>query len=215
MIVISHRGYWKINEEKNTKEAFERSFSLGFGTETDIRDFKGHLVISHDVPNEHAMTLDEFFEIYNSYENKYDAMPLALNVKADGLQEKLLLALSKHNIKNYFVFDMSVPDTIGYRNENINYFVRYSEFESLNALYDNAQGVWLDGFEKDLAEESLIEKFLNDNKIVCLVSSELHKRSHADLWSSLKKYNKSVLESNKLILCTDLPEDATEFFYGK
>ena len=39
MMILSHRGYWK---EKNLPIAFERSFSLGFGTETD---YKGELVI--------------------------------------------------------------------------------------------------------------------------------------------------------------------------
>lgn len=35
MIILSHRGYWKETHEKNLPIAFERSFSLGFGTETD------------------------------------------------------------------------------------------------------------------------------------------------------------------------------------
>lgn len=214
MIIISHRGYWKEVPEKNQVQAFERSFRLGFGTETDIRDYNGNLVISHDIPDKNSLKFGEFLDIYNK-EKVEGLLPLALNIKSDGLQKEIKKLLELKNIKDYFVFDMSVPDTISYRNESVNYLVRYSEFESLNALYDNAQGVWLDGFEKDLADESLIEKFLNDNKIVCLVSSELHKRSHEDLWSSLKKYNKSVLENNKLILCTDLPEDAKEFFYGK
>ena len=38
MQVISHRGYWKAASEKNTQTAFKRSFSLGYGTETDVRD---------------------------------------------------------------------------------------------------------------------------------------------------------------------------------
>ena len=52
--VISHRGYWKTPEERNAPVAFERSFSLGFGTETDVRDCVrdgvSELVISHDIP---------------------------------------------------------------------------------------------------------------------------------------------------------------------
>ncbi|MDQ1214273.1 hypothetical protein [Pantoea anthophila] len=214
MIIISHRGYWKEIPEKNQVQAFKRSFRLGFGTETDIRDYNGNLVISHDIPNENALTFEDFLDIYNS-EKIGDVLPLALNIKSDGLQQKIIEALELKKIKDYFVFDMSVPDTLGYRNAGINYFVRYSEFESLNGLYDNASGIWLDGFEKDLAEENLINKFLKDNKYVCLVSSELHKRPHNNLWSSLKTYDKSVLDNNKLILCTDLPEDAMEFFYGK
>ena len=37
LIILSHRGYWLQTEEKNSRKAFERSFFMGFGTETDIR----------------------------------------------------------------------------------------------------------------------------------------------------------------------------------
>ena len=57
MIVLSHRGYWKTAVEKNTPTAFKRSFELGFGTETDVRDRNGELVISHDMPNGSEITL--------------------------------------------------------------------------------------------------------------------------------------------------------------
>ena len=38
MIIISHRGYWKDAAEKNRPVAFARSFDLGYGTETDVRE---------------------------------------------------------------------------------------------------------------------------------------------------------------------------------
>jgi hypothetical protein len=58
MQILSHRRYWKMDSEKNTKIAFERSFSLGFGTETDLmRDFGRKIVISHDMPRGGKMTL--------------------------------------------------------------------------------------------------------------------------------------------------------------
>jgi glycerophosphoryl diester phosphodiesterase len=45
MKIMSHRGYWRGEDEKNTTTAFSRSFDLGFGTETDVRDALGQLVI--------------------------------------------------------------------------------------------------------------------------------------------------------------------------
>lgn len=57
MIVLSHRGYWKNSLEKNKFVAFERSFSMGFGTETDIRDFNGELVISHDIADKDCINV--------------------------------------------------------------------------------------------------------------------------------------------------------------
>ena len=61
--IISHRGFWKNDEEKNTLEAFQKSFSNGFGIETDIRDLDGRIVISHDVPhsNSEPVFLRSFF----------------------------------------------------------------------------------------------------------------------------------------------------------
>ena len=82
MKILSHRGYWKKPKERNTKVAFERSFSLGFGTETDIRDHNGKLVISHDMASNDAMLAEKFFDIYCSFS---EPLPLALNVKAEGI----------------------------------------------------------------------------------------------------------------------------------
>ncbi|HDG1702299.1 TPA: hypothetical protein PFE33_004667, partial [Kluyvera ascorbata] len=50
--------------EKNTQTAFERSFSLGFGTETDIRDFGGELVISHDIADQNCISFKKFISLY-------------------------------------------------------------------------------------------------------------------------------------------------------
>ena len=101
MEIISHRGYWNKLDEKNTEISFRKSFNYNFGTETDIRDYKGHLVISHDIPDENSMSIDQFFEIYNS---KNSDLLLALNIKSDGLQKSLKEKLIEYKIKNYFVF---------------------------------------------------------------------------------------------------------------
>ena len=104
MIVLSHRGYWTSREQRNTREAFLRSFSLGFGTETDVRDRAGTLVISHDPPVGGEMTLDEFLALPGALE-----VPLAINVKADGLAETLGAAMAAAGHRDWFAFDMSVP----------------------------------------------------------------------------------------------------------
>jgi hypothetical protein len=75
-------------------EAFDRSFSLEFGTETDLRDMGGELVISHDPALEGALSAETFFSAYN--QSALD-LPLALNIKADGLQK--LLGAAFCNIK--------------------------------------------------------------------------------------------------------------------
>jgi hypothetical protein len=211
MNIISHRGYWKVEEEKNEPISFDRSFKLGFGTETDIRDYMGELVISHDIPNETCLTIDEFFKIYRSHSNQ--DLILALNIKSDGLQVKLKEKLMKFGIEKYFVFDMSIPDTLGYIKNNIQTFSRQSEHEPVPAFINECQGIWLDAFENKWYDANLISDHIQKGKHVAIVSPELHKRNHIEFWEFLKinKFN----QSNNIILCTDLPEDATNFFNNK
>lgn len=207
MEIISHRGLWYTAAEKNTTEAFENSFSKKFGTETDIRDYKGELVISHDIADESCISVARFLEIYNSNQCKGS---LALNIKADGLQDKLNTLLTSFAVENYFVFDMSVPDTIQYKNKNITYFSRCSEYEQQISLYETAKGIWLDAFEGIWYDGELIRNFIADGKKVALVSPELHKREPETLWDLLKSEN--LHTHPDIILCTDLPEAAELFF---
>ena len=74
MKILSHRGYWNNLTEKNSKSAFRRSFQLGFGTETDVRDLNGELVISHDMPifDEATLPFYNFLSIYSNKINKND-----------------------------------------------------------------------------------------------------------------------------------------------
>jgi glycerophosphoryl diester phosphodiesterase len=208
MIILSHRGYWKENYEKNLPISFERSFSLGFGTETDIRDYKGELVISHDMADKNCISVKEMFEIYNKYDN---SLPLALNIKADGLQVKLKEVLEEYKIMNYFVFDMSVPDGLGYLKQNIKAFTRESEYEKTPSFYDEACGIWLDEFQDHWITKEVIEKHIKNNKQVCIVSPDLHKREYKKEWQHYKTIEKELGIDNFMI-CTDYPEEAKEFF---
>lgn len=208
MIILSHRGYWKESYEKNQRVSFERSFSLGFGTETDIRDYKGELVISHDIADENCISVKEMLEIYNKYDN---TLPLALNIKADGLQIKLKEILDEYKIENYFVFDMSVPDGLQYLKYNIKAFTRESEYERMPSFYDEACGVWLDEFQGHWITKEIIEKHIRNSKQICIVSSDLHKRDHKEEWQNYKKIEKE-LEINNLMICTDYPEEAKRIY---
>ena len=107
MKIISHRGFWIEQNEKNTKIAFQRSFSNGFGIETDVRDYCGDLVISHDIPISPKITFDDFVSFI---EDKNQT--LAINIKSDGLVKMLVEKVIKYELKDVFVFDMSVVSSI-------------------------------------------------------------------------------------------------------
>lgn len=206
MEIISHRGYWIVKTEKNTTSSFQRSFKLGFGTETDVRDYNGNLVISHDIPTESSILIDDFFKIYKNYSNT----TLALNIKSDGLQSILINKLKEYNIQNYFVFDMSIPDSIGYINNQSKVFSRQSEYEKIPIFYEKVEGIWLDSFQYEWYDLNLILTHIEKGKKVAIVSSELHGRDQKSLWEFIKT-NKLDKQEN-IILCTDFPELASKYF---
>lgn len=206
MKIISHRGYWLSTDEKNTDVAFNRSFSIGFGTETDVRDYCGQLVISHDMPNGAEISFQEMLTMMNRGSN--GPLTLALNIKADGLANAIKNELLRYPTIDCFVFDMSIPDMRSYLAEGIPVFTRMSEVEMQPAYLEQSAGVWLDGFESVWFDNQTIEKMLNNGKRVCIVSPELHKRNHVPLWEQIKP----LAYRNELILCTDKPVDAVKFF---
>ena len=208
MIILSHRGYWKEVSEKNTRSAFKLSFELGFGTETDFRDRDGEIVISHDMANASSLRAEEFFEIYASSGR---GLPLALNIKADGLHQKLKTLLLKYEVDNYFVFDMAVPDGLVYVNQNFVTYTRHSEFEPVPAFYEKAQGIWIDEFSKHWVTDEVIENHLDAGKSICIVSPELHNRDIVVEWSHYRSLERRI-GRDRLMLCTDLPEKARDFF---
>lgn len=212
MEIISHRGYWKDGFEKNKQIAFERSFSLGLGTETDLRDSNGHIVISHDMPTGNEITLSELFIMYK--DNGCEGT-LALNIKADGLQKQVAAELETFGIKNYFLFDMSVPDCLVSLKDDLVCFARYSEYEPYSLLWERCQGIWYDSFHSSDIKPELIEKVISKGKRVCIVSPELHNRDHLPLWEVINKLDQKTINSNKIILCTDIPEAARDYFHGK
>ena len=207
MQVLSHRGYWKTPEEKNKRIAFTRSFDLGFGTETDLRDLAGTLVVSHDPPEDRQLTASEMAAIHDMIN---PSLTLALNVKADGLQEMTKALFEKHSMSDAFVFDMSIPDAIQWANAGIPFFTRQSDVEPEPNLYASAAGVWLDAFYSDWWTVDVISRHLDAGKRVCVVSPDLHKRDHKPAWNMLA--SSDVSRHSDVLICTDYPEAAKGCF---
>ncbi|MDR0842529.1 MAG: hypothetical protein LBP68_03815 [Acidobacteriota bacterium] len=209
MRIISHRGYWKTPAERNTATAFRRALSHGFGIETDLRDFGRQLVISHDSPDSSAMPFETFLDLYQRFGH---GETLALNVKADGLQERALTALTELSIKEYFFFDMSVPDALEYKRRELRFFSRHSEIEPQPALYDAAVGVWMDCFFDDWIRPEDVRAHLAAGKEVCICSPELHGRNPENFLNQLA--DTELPDEPFLALCTDEPEKARNRFTG-
>jgi hypothetical protein len=186
--------------------AFRRSFELGFGTETDIRDHAGKLVIAHDMPNGGELALVDVLDLMRETGCKG---PLAVNIKADGLQAELANIMGAYRNIDYFVFDMSMPQTLAYANAGLPFFLRASEYEQHLPPVAGSQGIWLDCFQSCWYDAERLAGMLDAGQ-VCIVSAELHRRPHLEHWQQLK--NMGLASHPRLSLCTDLPVDAKEFF---
>jgi hypothetical protein len=199
--------------EKNTLRAFERAFSAGFGIETDLRDCDGSIVVSHDAPKngDGALLFEQLLELYCRLGCETQ---LALNIKADGLAAPVIQILKRYSVSNYFVFDMSVPDTLSYLSSGARTFTRWSEFEAGSSLDDRSDGLWLDAFVEPYVHSDRVEAALRANKPFVLVSPELHKKAHEAAWRAWQEiYSKQGARGrNSMMICTDMPDKANKFF---
>jgi glycerophosphoryl diester phosphodiesterase len=207
MTLLAHRGLWTVASARNTLPAFRDAFANGWGVELDVRDLDGELVISHDPPAAGALT---FAAVVEEYVAQGSPGLLAVNVKADGLPAMIAAALAGVPAERWFAFDMSVPDTRGYLRASLPYYTRHSDLESAPALYEPAGGVWLDDFVGGFIDEARIAAHLEAGKHVAVVSPELHRRPHAEVWAQWRRWG--VWSDPRVHLCTDHPLEAQEVF---
>lgn len=202
--ILAHRGLWREKSDQNSLEAIKRAVHLGFGIETDVRDFSGTLVLSHDIPTGGELTFSDFADFIRSHGLP---LPFALNVKSDGLAEALSIAMDYEHkaFSNAFYFDMSVPQVLQYRKHGLPIALRNSEYESVDGLAkifpdQTKKWVWLDSFE---GEWWLETSTLGDTRYAhVVVSPELHGRPHAEAWAAVRAAIRSGLD---VYICTDFP----------
>ena len=206
---------WSTECAKNSIDSFNKAIENNFGIEMDIRDYRSKIVISHDLPGKNSLALDSFLHNYNlkCHLSGLTKNPpyIAINIKSDGLADKVRVLLIKYNIKNYFIFDMSIPDTIGYLNLGMKVYARISEYEAAPLDVPGVSGFWVDQFKGDWYDMKILEDLFDKFGNLCIVSPELHKREYKNCWNMLKKFK----YQNKVSICTDIPELAREFFNEK
>jgi hypothetical protein len=202
MHLISHRGYWVNENEKNKINAFHRAFKFGFGAEIDLREYKGELLVSHDLLCGEELNFDQILSIWDG-ESK-----LALNIKEDGLASIIQSKMKPFAPENWFVFDMSIPDTLNHIKIGNPVFIRMSEIEKDVSLLKDSRGVWLDAFQDIWYDLAFMEEILSKDRKICIVSPELHDHDYKILWSQVKTFQ----ANDNILLCTDFPNEAKSFF---
>jgi hypothetical protein len=164
-----------INHRINTRERL-KNIPLSQGVEIDVRSQGSKLILHHDPFNDG--------EDFESWLDVFDHASIILNVKEEGLEDRLLDAMNRKNINNFFFLDQSFPFLIKTaRSKESRTAVRLSEFESIETVR-NLRGVvdwvWVDCFTKlplDAIEAYELREVFGFK--LCFVSPELQGR-HSD-----------------------------------
>ena len=205
--LLCHRGLWQHSGERNTLAAFRAAWDAGWGIETDLRDDRGRVVISHDPARGDELTLDD---LLIEHARRGRQTLLALNVKADGLAAAVAAAIAAHGTPRCFVFDMSVPDMFAWADAGVALYTRWSDVEPDPVLLDRSTGLWLDGMERDWWAVESVRARLAEGSSVAVVSPELHGRDPGTVWPRVADLAVDPRRTGSLFLCTDRPYDAVK-----
>jgi len=160
MTLIAHR--------KNTISELQ-STNKNYGVEVDIRSLGHNLILHHD-PFEDGTLFADWIKYYAH-------KTLILNIKEEGLEERVLDLMYLHNIHDYFFLDQSFPFLVKFSKKGLKKTaVRLSEFESINTvltLEGKVDWVWVDCFSfLPLSKKDYLDLKAKGFK-VCIVSPEL------------------------------------------
>lgn len=164
MIIVSHR--------RNTIEELE-STPPYLGVEVDIRSQSDKLIINHD-PFSSGVSFAKWLDSYNH-------KLLILNVKEEGLEDRILQLLTTKKIKDFFFLDQSFPFLIKWANKGESRLaIRISEYESIETalnLKDKIQWAWIDCFTQFPLSEKNVGHIKSSGLKLCIVSPELQGRN--------------------------------------
>lgn len=183
-----------INHRINTIERLKGIPSTQ-GVEIDVRSQGTKLILHHD-PFQEGEDFEDWLEVFNH-------ASVILNVKEEGLEDRLLDAMQKKRIDNFFFLDQSFPFLIKTAlSKESRTAVRLSEFEAIETvrnLRDIVDWVWVDCFTRlplDAKEAGELRDVLGFK--LCLVSPELQGR----------KSDREILDFQEILLRSNIVGDA-------
>jgi hypothetical protein len=176
----------------NSPESLNSAFEEGFAVETDVRDQKKEIVISHDPCGSSRC---------NPFNREILALGrIAVNIKADGLVPRFTEMREDLRESGSFVFDCSFPQVLQFRNASIPHALRISEFE--RELPWKPEYIWLDAFNDDWWIKDVNIRKMMDEIPTIIVSPELHGRDFLNVWEEFSGLTKEV---ESIGICTDFP----------
>lgn len=157
-----------IAHRKNTIAELEAT-PTQYGIEVDIRSYGDRLVIHHDA----FIDGEDFVAWLKAYRHG----TLILNVKEEGLEERLTGLMQEYGIRDFFFLDQSFPFLIKWSKKGLHQSaVRVSEFESLETaltLAGKVDWVWVDHFTHFPLSHEQAARLQKAGFKLCLVSPEL------------------------------------------
>jgi len=131
-----------------------RKIPVKYGVEVDIRTHNNKLILNHE-PFENGDLLEEYLGEFNH-------AFIILEIKEEGIEEKVLKLCEKFRIENYFLLSVTVPFLYMLSEKGIRKMaVRFSEFESINTVLnfkDKVDWVWIDTFTKNPLAKEIYEQ---------------------------------------------------------
>ena len=160
MLYIAHR----INDIDQLEQ-----IPSEMGVEIDIRSNGLDLILQHDPFTPGTQ--------FNDWLKCYQHQLIILNIKEEGLEERILNYLDEFNITNYFFLDQSFPFLVkSARQGEKQSAVRVSEYESIKTVKNLAgqvDWVWIDYFTKFPLNPSEVNELKQLGFQLCMVSPEL------------------------------------------
>jgi hypothetical protein len=174
MKLIAHR--------RNTMDEL-RATPTHLGVEVDIRSFGERLVIHHDP----YLGGEDFAAWLDHYRHG----TLILNVKEEGLEQRLLEMTAARGIEDFFFLDQSFPFLVKTaRQGERRCAVRVSEYERIDtalSLAGKIDWVWVDCFTRFPLSEEDASRLHGAGFKLCLVSPELQHRTDAGEIAALRQ----------------------------
>lgn len=144
------------------------------GVEVDVRSCGDRLIVHHD-PFQAGEAFDEWITAYRHG-------TLILNVKEEGLEDRVIDQLNRHGVGDYFFLDQSFPFLVKAATKgNRRCAVRVSEFESVEtalALAGKIDWVWVDCFSRFPLDRASWLRLTGAGFRLCVVSPELLGRTN-------------------------------------
>jgi len=189
-----------IRHRRNTIEQLQAT-SPKLGIEVDIRSYGSDLIIHHDP----FVKGELFLEWIKHFKHK----TLILNVKEEGLEERLLNTMKENNIKDFYFLDQSFPFLIKTaKTGESRCAVRVSEYESIDtalSLAGQIDWVWVDCFNHFPLNQTTASQLKHAGFKLCLVSPELQGRMEYSQIIAMRQ----LLEQENIkvdAVCTKYPE---------